>query len=129
MEFFQGLHSGLGKYLLPALAILGSLRALYGWLRTDSYRKWDRGLGMLYTSLLDLQLLMGFIIFFVWPERRPAQWHGHLTFMILAIIVAHVGSILVKRAKTESRQQMIQLLAYALSLALILAGLKFVGVW
>ncbi|MBI1743844.1 hypothetical protein HYR54_12380 [Candidatus Acetothermia bacterium] len=129
MEFFLGFHSGLGKYLIPVLAILGSLRALYGWLRTDSYRKWDRGLGVLYTSLLDVQLLMGFVIFFAWPEKRPAQWHGHLTFMTLAIIAAHVGSILVKRAKTESHQQMIQFFTYILSLALIVAGLKFVGVW
>ncbi|MBI3660432.1 hypothetical protein HY230_08185 [Candidatus Acetothermia bacterium] len=129
MEFFLEFHRGLGQYLLPALAILGSLRALYGWLRTDSYRKWDRGLGMLYTGLLDLQLLVGLVIFFIWPEKRPAQWHGHLTFMILAIIAAHVGSILVKRAKTESRQQMIQFFTYILSLALIVVGLKFVGVW
>jgi hypothetical protein len=129
MEFLTGLHRDLGQYLIPALAALGSLRALYGGWRTDSYRKWDRALGLVYTGLLDLQLLIGLWLFFV-GQRRPEQWHGHLTFMILAVLVAHIGSIGVQRwAQTESAQQRLQFFTYVVSLLLIIMGLWFTDVF
>ncbi len=108
------LHSYL-RWIVVILAIAAVVRALSGWLGRKEWTALDRRLGVFFSSSMDLQLLLGLILYiFLSPSTRTAfqnfgaalsddvlrYWSlEHIGFMLVAVILVHVGGALSKRAE------------------------------
>lgn len=117
-------HSGL-RYLVLLVGVIAFLYTLVAALRS---RPWDataRGLLLAFTGLLDLQVLLGLILVFVW-RFYPALW-GHLTLMLLAVAVAHATGIVNRRRPPERRRQATAALGVGVVLVLIIGGITAIG--
>jgi uncharacterized membrane protein YozB (DUF420 family) len=129
------------RWVVIILAVLALVRAYLGWLGRRSWTEQDRKVGMFFGSALDVQFLLGLILYiFLSPLTRQAfQDFGsamgnsgirffaieHLVFMILAIILVHVGSVLARRAKVDADKHRWAAILYTLAVILILVGIPW----
>ena len=110
--FFNTLHSIL-RWLIVLAALFVLIRAATGISFKRGWRKMDNSAGLCYTILLDVQVLIGIILyFFLSPTTQIAlQNFGgamrdsvmrffaveHVIGMVIAVVVAHVGRSLVRK--------------------------------
>lgn len=121
IEILIKAHAGV-RWVVLALIALGIGRAGWAWLGSPSYTKLDRLWGALSAGVMDLQILLGLVIFFVLaPETRPTLWHPAL--MLGAALSVHLGVVVARRLSDDRRRQYVQLLAYLISLLLVLLGI------
>lgn len=108
-------------------------RFTFGW-----WGRSDGRAGLLYVISLDLQVLVGFIIYLLFSpltigavrnlgvamsDRTLRFWAiEHATLMILALVVAHVGRARVRNATEDRRRYGRAALYYTVSWLLVLAG-------
>jgi hypothetical protein len=117
-------HSGL-RYLVLLAAAASFLYSLVG---AVTARPWDKGGRILLVSfvgLLDLQVLIGLILVFVFPFY-PALW-GHIVLMVLAAVVAHFTSIMNRRRPPEPRNHLTAALGVVGALILVVGGITAIG--
>ena len=58
------LHNVL-RWVVVIGGIIAAGRALYGWLASQPWRSLDNQLGLLFTVSMDIQLLLGLLLYFV----------------------------------------------------------------
>jgi predicted lipid-binding transport protein (Tim44 family) len=117
-------HSGL-RYLV---LLVGVLSFGYSLVALARKRPWDRpGRGLLsaFVGVMDLQLLIGLVLVFVW-NFYPALW-GHIAMMVLAVAVGHVASVINKRRPPERQSHAVAAIGAAGSLLLIIGGITAIG--
>jgi hypothetical protein len=117
-------HSGL-RYLVLLAAVASFLYSIIGAV-TD--RPWDKGGRILLVSfvgLLDLQVLIGLVLVFIWPFY-PALW-GHIVLMVLAAAVAHFTSIVNRRRPPEKKNHLTAALGVVGALILVVGGITAIG--
>src|SRR5512136_911071 len=109
---FITLHSIL-RWLIVLAALFAIIRAATGISFKRGWMQMDSNAGMWYTSLLDLQVLAGILLyFFLSPTTKdilqnfgaatasPAGlFFGveHVIGMLIAVVLAHVGRAMVRR--------------------------------
>ena len=92
---------------------------------------------------LDLQLLLGLLLYLVLsPNMAEIRAHfgeamqnpqlrfwavEHLTAMLIAIVLAHVGRVLARKARTPTAARMRLLVCFGLALILMIAGMPWPG--
>lgn len=116
-------HSGL-RYLV---LLAGAASFLYSIVAAVTARPWDRGgRGLLtaFIGLLDLQVLLGLILVFLWPFY-PALW-GHIVLMVLAAVAAHFTSIMIRKRPPEG-SHLTAALGVVGALILIVGGISAIG--
>ena len=134
------LHSGL-RWLILLILMVVLVKYFLGWFSQSKWKKVDNILGIVFTSLMDLQLLVGLILyFFVSPITKAAfQDFGatmknadlhfiaveHFLLMLLAVVFVHIGRSRSKKAKTEKGKFGKALFWFAFSCLLILAGIPW----
>lgn len=133
------LHN-ISRWLVLVFGIWAAVRAFSGWRGSREWTKSDDRAGMLFTMMLDLQLLLGLSLYFTSPFMAPilknfgaamgnsgARFFAveHLGAMLLAIIVAHVGRSLSKKAATDTAKHKRAAVAFTLALVLILAAIPW----
>lgn len=95
----------------------------------------------MFVIAMDVQLLLGLIFYFAASpitriafENMAAAMKDHelrfftvehTTYMLIAIILAHVGAAMSRKARTDQAKYRAAAIAYALSLLLILAGIPW----
>ncbi|ADV67785.1 hypothetical protein [Deinococcus maricopensis] len=135
-EFFLTAHNWLRWAVLLA-GLYAFARALSGMGGAKPFTRQDRTAGSLFTGLMDLQLLIGLILYFALsPITKLALANfgaamkvqeqrffavEHLLAMIVAVVFAHLGTALSKRQDTARAQFRTQALWYGLSLVAMLA--------
>ena len=117
-------HSGL-RYLVLLLGIAVIVYAAYGLATKREYDKTMRILGAAFTGMLDLTVLFGFAALFV-GQFYP-QLGGHIVMMVLALVVAHVVSIVMKRRPPEQRTYAPHLVSALIVLGIVAAGIVSIG--
>ncbi len=102
------------RWLVLVTAVLALVRVYLGWFQSREWTGGDRRASLYFTSALDTQLLLGLILFFISPLTRPLLSGNfsamtsdptmrffsieHAPFMILAVILAHIGGVRARRA-------------------------------
>lgn len=138
--FVLMLHSVL-RWLVLGAAVLAAGRALLGWFGQRAWLKLDDRLGLIYTILLDIQLLVGLVLYvFLSPlsqaafrdfgaamANRALAFFGveHVFTMIVAIVLAHVGRTLGRRAATDGGKHSRTAIFFTLSLLAILSAIPW----
>lgn len=112
------IHRYLGETML-LVALVGVILAIVGLVRKKELKRTERIFAIVYSILLDVQLVLGIIFYFLLPApARPTILHPIV--MLLAVVVVHAGRAW-RNAPTPLRHRA-QLGVYGLSLALIFVG-------
>jgi hypothetical protein len=134
------LHNLL-RWLVLALGIWALLRAYSGWARSVAWSPLDRRAGLLFTIAFDIQFLLGLLLYFALSgltQAALADFSGamasadlrffaldHPLLMLAAVILAHVGSALSRRASQDRARHRRAAIFYTLSLVAVLLAIPW----
>ena len=134
------LHSLL-RWVVLILAVVTVVRAFSGWLGKKEWAALDNRLGSFFSSSMDLQLLLGLILYILLsPITRSAlQNFGaamsdavlrfwateHVFSMVAAVVLAHVGRALSKRATPDTSKHRRAAIWFALATLAILIAIPW----
>ena len=116
-------HSGL-RYLVLLAGIIAVAAFLIGLLRRRDFGGAGPGLLAAYTGLVDLQIVLGLVLFAL--GRRVPGIEGHLALMILAAAVLH-GASIARRRRSQPTGYGLPLVGVVGSLMLIVLGILAIG--
>jgi hypothetical protein len=131
------------RWVVLALLLAATLRAISGRAGGRAWTSADRRANMLATVSLDVQMLLGLLLYlFLSPftteafndfgaaMRTPGLRYWaveHVTLMLGSLIVAHVGNILARRASTDPSRHLRGALFFGFSLLLTIIGTPWPG--
>jgi hypothetical protein len=132
---------GLLRWVALAIAIVAIFIALSGWSGIKPAGRNLRLASVIYVITMDIQLLLGLVLFFgASPITRAAMSDfgaamkehesrfftvEHTLLMLLAVICAHVGAALSRKGRTDSAKYRGAAVAYILSFLLMLGGIPW----
>ena len=102
------------RWVVVILAIYALVRIYMGWLGKKEFTETDRKALSFYSIGLDIQVLLGLILYFMggWfnvfgnmgSASGEARFFGveHITMMLIAVVLAHLGVVMSKKATTSS---------------------------
>lgn len=138
-EFILGLHN-IVRWIVLLAGIAAVVVALRGLFTRANWGDTERRIGSIFAGSIHLQVVIGFILYFVSPLIRSGMSDfgaamsdpnlrffltEHLVIMILAAIVAQVGASLARRAKTDRAAFTRASVGFVLALALIFYGIPW----
>ena len=139
-ELFLALHN-IVRWVVLILAIFATVGAFLGWFGKRQWSERDRKIGLFFGMAMDIQLLLGLILYFVYsPITRAAladfgatmdvkdlRFFGmeHVFYMVLAVVFAHLGSVFSRRAPDSKAKFQRAAIFFGLSLLLILLGMPW----
>ncbi len=136
---FLTLHS-IVRWLVVISAVLVLARMYGGLFSRRSWTAADDRAGMIFTMLLDLQALLGIILYvFLSPTTTAflagqtgmsnslARYFGveHVFMMVIALVVAHVGRSLAKKGATNAWKFRRGAIFFTVSVLLILFAIPW----
>lgn len=121
------------RWIVLILAVITLFRAYSGWFGKKPFTPQDRKFGVFFGSAMDVQLLLGIIlwIFGEWGLKmvgtNNSQFFAieHASTMILAVVLTHVGSIMAKRAPDATLKHRAGSIWYTISLLLVLSAIPW----
>jgi hypothetical protein len=139
---FLFLHSWI-RWLVLVAAVVAVGRGFAGWFGGRRWTAADDRAGLWFTIGLDLQLVLGLILyFFLSPftteamgdfglamREAPLRFWAveHLFLMLLAVVVVHVGRIRVRRASDAVVKHRRAAVFFTLALVLVVLGIPWPG--
>jgi hypothetical protein len=134
------IHSWI-RWLAIVAAIGATLAVVRG--KVEGDRSIADRWGMLLVTALDIQLLLGLLLYLVIsPNMAEIRAHfgeamhisqlrfwavEHLTAMLAAVVLAHVGRVLGRKAQTPGAKRARLMACYGLATLLILIGTPWPG--
>ena len=135
-----GIHSWL-RWLTLVAAVGTTFAAVRGQVHTDSFVA-DRW-GLFAMMALDIQMLLGLLLYFVLSPNMQAilaNFGGamkdpalrfwaveHTSAMLAAVVLAHVGRVLARKAATPAAKRTRLLVCFGLATVLIILGTPWPG--
>jgi len=129
------------RWLVLISLVLAVVFAFAGWLRKLDWSKRDNLTGLLLTIFIDIQFLVGIILYaFVSPVTKSAfndfgaamkdsdlRFYAveHILMMLIALALVHIGRAKSKRATAPWKKHRIAAIFYGIALLLILAGIPW----
>lgn len=103
LQTIVGLHS-FWRWVVLLVLLVGIVRGLTGWLRGATWEPRDRQVALLVTTALDIQLLLGVVLWLGMLRESRSVFFGivHPVVMIVAIAIAHVASLQAKKAASDT---------------------------
>jgi len=137
---FLHLHDTL-RWLILLSLVVTLAKYLAGWFGNQPWKKVDNILGIVFTSLMDLQLLTGLVLyFFLSPTTKLAladfgaamknadlRFYAveHLSMMLIAVVLVHIGRAKSKKAKTDASKFKIATIFYLIALVVMIAAIPW----
>ena len=130
MAFVLQLHA-IWRWVLLIAAIVVVIKALIGWLGQRPFTKLDDQLGMAFTMIVDIQVLLGLIIWLFGPlglrNLSQAMSNATLRFIVLehpillliALTFAHLGRSRSKKATDDTVRHRTSFVFYLFSVVFI----------
>ncbi|HEY3372072.1 MAG TPA: hypothetical protein VGK10_14550 [Prolixibacteraceae bacterium] len=129
------------RWLLLFVLVITLVKYIAGWMGKHPWKKVDNFLGIAFTSLMDLQLLIGLgLYFFLSPLTEIARADmgaamknadlrfyavEHFAIMLAAVVVVHIGRAKSKKAEYSAGKFKIASIYFLIALALILGGIPW----
>ena len=126
------------RWLVFLAGLMAASRALYGWIARRPWTSTDNLLGLLFTIAVDVQVLLGLLLyFFLSPITRDALsnfgaamanssarfWSvEHVSAMIAVLVLVHLGRILSKRATDDVGRNKRAAIFYTLAVLVVILG-------
>ena len=125
------------RWLVLIAGLIAVVMAFVGWFAKKEWRNADDKIGLAYTMVLDVNLLLGLLLYiFLSPVTKTAFADfgaamgndvlrffavEHIFGMVVAVSVAHVGRVLSKKAAEPREKYRAAAIWYTFSLLVILA--------
>lgn len=136
------LHThNLFRWLVLIALVLAVGFAFAGWLGKRDWKKRDNIIGLLLTIFMDIQLLVGIILYaFVSPITKAAfadfgaamkntdlRFYAveHILMMVIALVLIHIGRTKSKNATTPWKKHRTAAIFYTIGLLIILAAIPW----
>ena len=116
MPFVLLAHSWL-RWLVLIAGFVTLVRCLGGWSGGRPWSSGDDGAGRLFTVGLDIQALLGIVLYGYFGNVTRME---HVGGMALALVLAHVGMARIRRASSASARHRTAVIFLGLSLLVIL---------
>ena len=129
------------RWLVIIVLIVAIVLAISGWLRKNDWKKSDRITSLILTIFMDIQFLVGIILYaFTSPLTKAAfadfgaamknselRFYAveHITMMIIALVLVHIGKVKTKKITTPWKKHRAAAIYYAIALLVILAGIPW----
>ncbi|MCS7220045.1 MAG: hypothetical protein RML36_03020 [Anaerolineae bacterium] len=129
------------RWLVVVAAAAAVGISLWGWLRRRPWGVWADRLSLIFLMAMDLQLLLGLSLYLAFSPLTTSAlrnfgaamgdtiaryWAAeHISFMLLGIIMAHVGRILAKREGEDMRKYRRSAIFYGIAILLVLAAMPW----
>jgi len=138
-SFLRDTHSLL-RWVVIVACLWALMRVWSGFFGRSEWTRKDQMAGLVFTSLLNIQLILGLILYGISPITRAAMSNfaaamkdgtlrffavEHLAGMLLAVVIAQVGYSISKRATTDRRKFLRAAVAYSLAAVLIVASIPW----
>lgn len=133
-------HNLLRWFVLIAFLIVLIL-AFRGWFGKRNWTKPDNLMGLLLTIFMDLQLVIGLILYlFISPFTKAAfadfgaamknadlRFYAveHILIMIIALVLVHIGRVKSKKALLSVQKHKSAAIWYGIAFILVLAGIPW----
>ncbi|MCC6147197.1 MAG: hypothetical protein IT308_06470 [Anaerolineaceae bacterium] len=133
---FLTLHN-ITRWLVLIFGVIAVVRAFTGWLGRRSWSKADRQVGALFTGMIDVQLLLGLILFVFYAPFTGVLFSNfgaamrdgvtrffaleHSLTMLIVVVLAHIGTAAIKKVKNSAAKYKRAALWFTIALGLILA--------
>ena len=136
------LHShNMFRWLVLITLILTLAFAFKGWLGKKSWKKQDNVAGLLLVIFMDIQFLVGILLYAFYSPLTKAAFSNfgsamqnselrfyaveHISLMIVALLLVHIGRSKSKKAATAVKQHRAAAIFYSIGLILILAAIPW----
>jgi len=129
------------RWLVLITLVLAVFFAFTGWLGKLEWKKRDNLTGLLLTIFMDIQFLVGIILYaFVSPVTKVAfndfgaamknaelRFYAveHISLMIIALVLVHIGRAKSKTATAPWKKHRAGAIFYGIAFLLILAGIPW----
>jgi hypothetical protein len=129
MDVLNGLHS-LWRWVVLLVVTVALVRGLIGWLRGGEWTGNDRLLALATTITLDIQLVLGLLLYGTGSYWEAGNFvaYIHPLVMIIAIIVVHTTTIMIRRTEPASAKFRTLTIGLFIALFLITAAIPS-GSW
>lgn len=133
-------HSWL-RWIVVIVGVVVVIKFCLGWLGNQDWKPLDTRLAALFPMLIDIQLLLGLLLYFVLSPittgalgnfgaamSNPIQRFyavEHIFMMLIAVVVAHIGSALVKKRATATAKFRIGAIFCALTFIIIFLAIPW----
>ncbi len=133
------LHSSL-RYVVLLLLIVAIFKALAGWLGRKEFTGVDNKLGSAVLGAVHLQIIIGFILYFISPTVEVAMADfgaamkdpnlrffavEHVTLMLVAAVIITVGRVLSRKATDAVLKHRRAAIFYAIGFAAIMSAIPW----
>jgi hypothetical protein len=132
MEYIVVLHS-LWRWVVLILMGLAILKALLGWFGKQPWQNLDNRIGLFFTSALDLQVLLGIILYIgVLVGVYLPRWYGaslarvsfeHALIMFIALAIVHVVRSRAKKTEGDLAKHRLTAIGYIIALIIIVVSI------
>lgn len=138
--FVLTIHNIL-RWLIILSAVLVLVRAYSGWFGKKRWIPSDNRAGAIFTMLLDIQFLVGLILYFFLSPTTMGALNDfgaamkatlvryfaveHVLMMLAALLIAHVGRTLSKKASTDTAKHRAAAIWFTIAVLLILAAIPW----
>jgi hypothetical protein len=129
-NFWYDIHM-VWRWVMLAVALITVGKALAGWQGKQRWTKLDDQLGMFFTIAVDIQFLLGIILWFAGPFRitNAGALMGdtfgrfmvieHPLFLLIALALAHIGRSRSRKAAEDAQKHKAAFIFYLLSFLFI----------
>jgi len=137
------LHNVL-RWLILIVALVVLFKYFTGWFGRKKWQRSDQIIGMVFTSLIDLQFLTGIILYFVVSPITKTAFQNfgaamknadlrfyvleHAIMMLIAVVLIHIGWSGAKKARNDRSRYGRILIFFGLALIIILASIPWTRV-
>lgn len=127
-----------------AIVIVGVVAVVRAWIGSRGNKPWtqmDDRLGLIFTSVMDLNLLLGLLLYFALSDITKAAFRDfgaamsdpglrffaveHILIMIIAVVVAHIGRSRSKKAASDAGKHKQAAIFFTASLVLVLLAIPW----
>lgn len=135
------LHSIL-RWVVLVAGVVAAGRGIAGW-RGRTWTPADRLAGLIFMIALDIQLLIGLVLYLFLSPTVSAAFVNigaamrdpslrffvveHAFGMLIAITLAHIGSIRIRKAADSTRRHRSAAVFYGLALVIVLLSIPWPG--
>jgi hypothetical protein len=136
------LHSWF-RFVVLLAGLLAVVRGIAGWRGQRPWTASDERAGLWFTMSLDLQMLVGLLLYFALSPITSAALHDfggamknsalrfwaveHVFGMVVGIALAHIGRTRIHKTGNDSRRHRLAAIFFTLALVAILASIPWPG--
>lgn len=116
-----GFH-GLFRWILLVVALAALITAFSGWSGRKPATPILFRLGFLFALAMDLELITGALLYWGASPALRSTFTGHGIIMFIAVLCAHIGGALTRKAPTDASRYRGPAIAWTIALLVMLAG-------